>query len=194
MKQPDIERPELGELDWSDAGRDASLLRVFEQAINYALGAEGWYARKRRTKRQWGRALRVSAILLGTAAAVLPILSEIYTTGGKPTIAPAWASVALAVAAALVALDHYFGFSSGWMRFIATELRLTRLRHEFEYEWQDIAVRLIHPISDEDLSMALALAKELVLAVDEVVADETEMWIGEFQTTLERVGKSVDRT
>ncbi len=69
--------------------------------------------------------LRVSAIACGAVAAILPILSQIYTTDDKAAIAPGWAAVALAGAAALVGLDRYFGFSSGWTRFMAAELRIT---------------------------------------------------------------------
>ena len=76
-------------------------------------------------------------IALGTAAAVLPVLSEIYTTNGRPSIPPGWATIALALAAGLVGLDHFFGFSSGWMRYRDTELQLTRLRHQFGYAWQE---------------------------------------------------------
>jgi hypothetical protein len=40
-----------------------------------------------------------------------------FTRGqGIPVIQPAWASVALLVAAACVGLDRFFGYSTAWMR------------------------------------------------------------------------------
>jgi hypothetical protein len=185
MAASDLDRADLGELDWSVERRSEALSHVFDHAIGLASGAEAWYALKRRPKRQWGRALRVSAILLGLVAAVLPIVSQIYTNDDKPVIAPGWAAVALAVAAAAIALDRYFGFSSAWMRFMTSELRLTRLRHDFEYNWQAARAGAAIPPSDGDVARLLALARALVLAVDDVIADETAMWTSEFRTMLE---------
>src|SRR5947208_12299698 len=80
MTRHDVERPDLEQLDWSQERRADSVARVFAHALSVATSAEQWYAAKRRSKRWWGRALRVAAILLGGIAALLPILSEIYTT------------------------------------------------------------------------------------------------------------------
>ena len=190
MKLGDLERPELGQLDWSVSARRASLSKAFDHAVDYATGSENWYAKKRRWKKGWGRLLRIGAILLGATAVVLPILSEIFTSEGEPVIAPAWASVALAVAAALVALDHYFGFSAGWMRFMATELKLTNLRHDFEYDWQPLMAKINGHPSDREVSAALARAQKLVYDIDLALAEETEVWIREFQSSLDRVEKS----
>jgi conflict system pore-forming effector with SLATT domain len=182
----DLERPDLDQLDWSEGAREASLTKVYEHATELARGAEGWYARKRPVKKRWGRTLRVLALLLGVAAAVLPIVIEITTTDGKPGIAPGWSAVALALAAALVTFDHYFGFSNAWMRFMAAEMRLTRLRHDFEYAWNVERVTAATPPSGETVAALLALARGLVAAVDEAVAQETDGWITEFRHGLAR--------
>lgn len=194
MAQGDIKRRELEELDWGTAQRSESLSVVFRHAVDYAASAEEWYTTKRRTKRNGGRVLRVGAILLGTAAAVLPILSQIFTDDDKPAIAPGWAAVALAAAAALIAFDHYFGFSAGWTRFMAAELHVTRLRHDFEYDWQAVRAAATSPPSDDDVAALLARARAFVLAVDDVIAEETGAWITEFRTNLERVEQSLARS
>lgn len=186
MPQDDLVRPDLDELSWAPADRQASLSTVYAHAIGLATAAEAWYASKRPSKRLWGRMLRLLAILLAAVAAVLPILAEIYTTDDKPAIAPGWAAVALAGAAALVALDRYFGFSSGWMRFMAAELRITRLRHDFEYAWQIARANAGMPPTEDDVREGLRLARELVLAVDDVISEETGAWVTEFQASLER--------
>jgi hypothetical protein len=106
----DIATPELGELDWGPEGRTAALSAVFAHAVAVSTAAQAWYAQKRPSKRLWGRALRVLAILLGTIGAVLPIVVEITTTSGKPAIAPGWSAVALALAAGCVALAAISAF------------------------------------------------------------------------------------
>jgi 4-amino-4-deoxy-L-arabinose transferase-like glycosyltransferase len=191
MAHGDLGRPDLEELDWSPGERLDSLSAVFNHAVGLANGAEEWYARKRRAKRRWGRALRVGAIVLGATAAVLPILTQIYTKDDKPTIPPGWAAVALAAAAALIALDRYFGFSAGWMRFMAAELKITRLRHGFEYGWQAARAAAAAPPSDDEVAELLTRARELALAIDDVIAEETGGWILEFQTNLERAEQSL---
>lgn len=190
MPRGDLARPDLDELDWSVEQRSQSLSAVFDHAVGLAVGAEDWYAAKRRVQRRWGRMLRVSAIACGAVAAILPILSQIYTTDDKAAIAPGWAAVALAGAAALVGLDRYFGFSSGWTRFMAAELRITRLRHEFEYAWQ-LARATAAAESRNDAATLLVLARDFVLGVDDAISSETGSWIAEFQMSLKRAEDSL---
>src|SRR6185503_9882880 len=49
-------------------------------------------------------------------------------------IAPAWASVLLAVALLFIAIDRFFGFSTAWMRYISAELQLKQLKETFELD------------------------------------------------------------
>jgi hypothetical protein len=189
----ELARPDLNELDWSDERRSEPLLVVFNHSVGLASEAEAWYRRERPPKSRWGRALRVGAIVLAGVAAVLPILTQISTNDGEPTIAPGWAAVALAAAATLVALDRYFGFSSGWMRFMTAELKLTHLRHDFEYAWQAARATAHTPASEGEVAAMLALARGLVLAVDDAIADETLAWTTEFRSALQRAEQSLER-
>jgi SMODS and SLOG-associating 2TM effector domain 2 len=189
MNADDLRRAELERLDWSSDGRTASLTKVYEHARGFASDGEQWYAAHRRDKRRWARILRVAAILLGTVAAVIPILSEIYTTSGKPAVSPAWSAVALAVAAGLVALDRYFGFSAGWIRYMGTEFELTRLRHGFTFDWETAMAKAGSPPDPDEALELLELARQLVLKVDELVIDETKLWTTEFKAGLDNAEK-----
>lgn len=180
----DLERPNLPQLAWGRDARAASLTEVYEHAVGLAVAAERWYASKRPAKRAAGRTLRVGTVVLGAIAAVIPILSEITAAHGDPGIAPGWAAVSLAIAAAFISLDRFFGFSSGWMRFMEAELQLTRLRHTFEYAWNDLRATSQDPPDDAELAAYLKLAEEFVLAVDGIVAQETAGWITEFRGGL----------
>jgi hypothetical protein len=176
--QRDIARPSLGELDWSSEPPTESLSTVYAHADGYARQAEEWYARQRRVKRISGTLMRAAAICLGAVAAILPILAQIFTEDGKPPIEPAWASVALGLAAALVVVDLTFGFSSGWMRFIATELRLTQLRHDFEYSWE------LARVEGDTAAQQVARARAFILAVDAELVAETGAWATELRANL----------
>src|SRR4051794_30760916 len=187
----DIQRPELGELDWSPEEREASLTRVREHAVSLCLGSEDWYRTRRRAKRTGGRVLRVGALIAGGIGAVLPILVEITARGGGYRIAPGWSAVALAVAALLVAFDRYFGFSAGWMRFSAAQLQLARRRQDFEYTWQLHRLAAQTPLTDEDVRAMLATAREFTLAVHDVVAEETTGWMTEFKSDLDQAERQL---
>jgi hypothetical protein len=183
----DLDRPILEQLVWRPDTRSVSVEVLFEHAVGLAVAAEEWYARKRPPKRAAGRSLRVATVVLGAIGAVLPILSEITTKNGKPAIAPGWAAVALALAAALITLDRFFGFSSGWMRFMDAELQVTRLRHQFEYDWNTQRAASQEPPTDDELRAYIALAQDFVLGVDRIVAAETAAWIVDFRGGLERI-------
>lgn len=187
----DIDTPELGELAWEPASRTASLSAVFAHAVEVSAAAQKWYAEKRPSKRAWGRGLRVFAILLGAGGAILPIVTEITSSSGKPGIAPGWAAVALALAAACIGLDRYFGFSSGWMRFMIAEQRLVRQRNDFEYSWNQIGAGLDAPPTDRDVDRLLALAHANVLAVQDIIALETADWLTDFRGALAEADRSL---
>ena len=184
MAPKDIDQPRLGQPDWSPDQRAASLATVFNHATSVCLSAEAWYAAKRPSKRAWGRALRVAAILLGFVAAVLPVISEITSANGKAVVPPGWAAVALAAAAACVAFDRFFGFSTGWMRFITAAQALERQREEFEYAWNEVLVTVGSPITDEEVAALLGLAHATVVAVQSIIETETSGWLTDFRGAL----------
>lgn len=191
---PDAKRPDLDELDWAPERRSESLSRIYDHAVGLAGAQERWYANARRRNRRWAQALRVASILLGGVAAVIPILAEIYTTDGKPVIPAGWAAIAIAAAVTLVGLDRFFGFSAAWMRFMAAELRITRLRHDFAYAWQSARAATSMPPGDDVVNEAVKLAHDFVVGIDDAVAEETGAWIVEFRSTLTTTEQKLKHT
>lgn len=187
----DLDTPRLGELDWAAESRTASLSAVFVHAVAVSSEAQSWYAGKRPAKRAWGRALRVLAILLGTAAAVLPIVSQITSNSGRPSIAPGWSAVAVALALGCIGLDRYFGFSSGWMRFMAADQHLARQRTDFEYAWNQIHATIAEAPTDDDVLRLLELAHQNVLSVQAIIAGETADWLSDFRGALAEADRSL---
>lgn len=188
-----IDVPLLGQLDWSTEHRAESIASVFSHTTSLCAAAEEWYAAKRPAKRLWGRALRVASLLLALVAAVLPVISEITSTGGKPAVAPGWAAVALAGAAACVGLDRYFGFSSGWMRFMTAGQQLARQRQAFEYAWNELLVIAESPPTEEEAARFLELARGSVTMVQDIIDAETSSWASEFSGALADSERSLSR-
>lgn len=177
MSRNDLRKADLPSPDWSDPA--AALAAIHSYAIAQAKDAENWYADKRRAKKRGGRALRLLAIALGGIAAILPLIGEIFADDGKPAVSPAWASVALLLAGLLIAADRYLDLSLGWTRFMEAELAITQLRHTFEFRWQEAEVENLDP------RQRLAIAEELIEAIDEVVGAETKTWSADARSSLD---------
>lgn len=166
---------------------------IYEHAAGVASDAIDWYSRERRPKRRWGQRLRVAAIIMVAVAGVLPVLSQIFGAGSSVVIQPAWASVALAIAVALVALDRFFGFSSAWARYMATGQAISAALNQFRLDWQECGSH--HPMDEltqENVDRFFDLAKTLVRRTDDLVQSETLQWVKEFRETLTEIERSAD--
>lgn len=138
-KPQDIKPAELSSPNWESEDDRQTLDTVYQHTVGIAVQAIDWYLTARRSKRKWARRLRAGAIIMVAVAGILPILSQIFKSGDSVEIQPAWASVALAIAVALIALDRFFGFSSACARYMATGQALSAALNQIRLEWQKIA-------------------------------------------------------
>ena len=186
-KSSDIRPGDLGTLDWGAGQARQSLDVIYTHVVSGATQAVTWYLTARGSKKRWAQRLRVGAIIMVAAAGILPVLSQILSAGGSVTIQPAWASVALAIAVALVALDRFFGFSSAWSRYMATGQAISAALNQFRLDWQKIQVgcqSATGEVAGEDITQFIELAKRLAEKTDELVQAETLQWVKEFRDTL----------
>ena len=184
----DLKIDSLRTLEWDPGSTSESLGRVVEHLRAGAMDTITYYCASRRPKRKWAVGLRMGAIVFGAVAAVLPLLSQIFSEAGKSAIPPAWSSVALAVVAALIATDQFFGFSTAWMRFMTTELRIRQELESFELEWEARRAGWgqLDP-TPAQVQDTLAWAKKFASTISALVQEETNAWISEFQNTLRRL-------
>lgn len=107
-------------------------------------------------------------------------------------IEPVWASIVLGVAAALVVLDRFFGFTTSWIRYISAELHLRQILDEFRFDWEaEVASWKSVTPSDEQVQKALARCRAFATQVNGIVREETNLWVAEFQDTLKQLDESV---
>lgn len=192
-KSSDIRPGDLGTLDWAPDHARQSLQETYAYVVTAATQAITWYLTARRSKRQWAQRLRVGAIIMVATAGVLPVLSQILSVNGTATIQPAWASVALAIAVTLVALDRFFGFSSAWSRYMGTGQAISAALNQFQFDWQKIQAACENPtgnLASEDIAKFLELAKRLAEQTDDLVQAETLQWVSEFRETLTNIEQS----
>lgn len=190
-KRKDLESGDLKKMSWEPDKSLVSLNDVFKDAQNYVKSAINWYLQSKRRKKKGAVFLRVGAILTVSVAGILPMLSQIFLDDGKSVISPAWASVFLAAAAALVAMDRFFGFSSGWMRYIATELRLRKILQEYQMDWETekSTWKGSHP-DREQVQRMLVRTKAFRNRINTIIQEETNTWIAEFQSTLKQLDEA----
>jgi SMODS and SLOG-associating 2TM effector domain 2 len=183
----------LANLDWSAQGGLEALHKTANYACAFATQAADWYLRSKKWKRIGARWLRFAAIFFVAAAGILPMIQQLATDKqGMSWIPPVWASILLAIAVFLVALDRFFGFSAGWIRYVLAEAQIRRLRQEFEIDWQALLASYKgQPPTSEQVQHALATAKAFVAQVNTIIGDETLKWVAEFQEALKEVDEQV---
>lgn len=188
----DLGATKHSQYSWDSEHAMDSLDGLFAQITGEADNAINWYLKAKAPRKKRALFLRLSAIAMGAVAGVIPLLSQLIKDhNGMPIIQPAWASVALAVAAASVPLDRFFGYSSSWMRYVVAELTLRQLNEEFQLDWESCKAQWCgQSPSCEQIQVTLGRFKAFVTQVNTVVRQETDAWIQEFRATLAQLDET----
>lgn len=178
---------------WDPQDPRGSLDAVFRYVAGDAKEAIEWYLRSKRRKKRWARLFRTLVVLSGALAGVIPLLIEMGLNwpGGR-SISPAWASLFVAIAGTMVALDRLLGCSSGWVRYISSEMRVRRILEEFRIDWaiEKAVWKNGTPDADQVRGM-LERAKAFNMQVNAIVQEETNAWITEFKTNVKEIDEAV---
>ena len=170
---------------WQDT--EAALTLLYRHAEGRAIDAIDWYLADKRGKRSWSRGLRLLAILLVTAGALQPLL-DAAAPGPSRT---AWGYVLLALAAACIGLDRFFGISSGWMRSMTTAQALERRLEQLQYDWAaECARTAARTVDPKQAQNRLALLRASSDDMAALMQQETAEWVLEFQSNLLRLERS----
>ena len=161
----DLVAGSLEDLSWAPDERMSSLEKVFKYVSGEAQQAIVWYLRKKDPKRKGARFLRFGAIIATTMAGLIPLLAEIFKVNGQPQISPAWASVALILAVALIGLDRFFGFSTAWMRFLTTEIQIRTALQAFQLDWEIQKAAWKEPVPTESVETVLRIRFEQLFGI-----------------------------
>lgn len=147
-----------------------------------ALNTAAWYLADRVWKRRGARALRGGAAAGAVVGAALPLLDLTSVVSG---VAP-WGYLALLIAVACVAVDRFFGITSGWIRDVATAQAVQRRLQMLQFDWATENVREVlgpaEGTAGEAAERCLAVLRRFSEDVTELMRAETADWMVEFRT------------
>ena len=131
----DITPLRLDEIPWTAATYVDSIHKLADAVRTKAQEAIEWYAVAKQPKRTGATIIRALTIFSTTSAGILTVL-QIYT-GEAATLKlePIWISLALAISAALLGVDRFFGFSRAWIRYVAASLKIQTALNQFNMSW-----------------------------------------------------------
>jgi hypothetical protein len=187
MAVQDLKPAAFPTLQWEAGQLAGPLGKLCTYAASQTEKNIDWYFRKRQTRRYFCRICRVGVILLTAFAGLLPLINEII--GGKEhALNSLWSAVALAVAATLILLDRFYGFTSGWIRFLLTAQQLTQALEvfRFEVERQKLSWGQLEP-TPEQAAMLLRKIQQFHEQVLGIINDETKTWAAEFTEVLKQL-------
>ena len=179
---------------WKSMSAEDAIHSLFGYADTEAKKVVAWYEKAKRRKATASSALRGLAITLFLVGGLAPILAG-FMHGAETTkwmvIITECGYLMLGVAAGFLAFDHYFGMSSGWIRYMTSLAAIERLRAEFLFDWAVLLQKAPATIDDATKLLFLARAQAFQRSVLELVEKETAAWVAEFQSSVADLEKVV---
>lgn len=183
--KPDISTRQLAHWDqYKDKQPDEILASVYAHIEATSLDMCRWYWTSIKTKRVTSLAVRGLAFVLLIVGTTLPIFAAIQQKAEDKLLLTQLAVGLLAIAGLTQLADKIFGWSSGWMRYIATVTTMENLTRAFQMEWARYLVAKAAPPDATDAKALFDLAKGLEQELTKLQAEETTKWISEFNTGI----------
>jgi len=200
VAQPtNIEIPELHaqNLKWTKADDiQTSISKLYQYAEASANASINWYGRHKNSLARWSQGLRSLTIILTSLGGLMPIISALgWSTVNVPVVGSLnlgqLGYLFLGLAAACVGYDKFFGYSSGWMRYITTKMTLEKTLAEFRLDWAMMIAKLgDNPPTPDQVQLMIQRLKEFLLVTNNHVEKETQAWISEFKTNIAEIEKT----
>jgi hypothetical protein len=186
---------ELLNLSWKESDIDGSLNTLRRYAETEAQKQIDWYNEKRATKAKISTTLRFAAILLFVVGSLVPIMKAALSSHAVEILPFDFGEsgyLLIAVAGGCVAMDRFFGYSTGWIRRITTALAIEKSLEEFRMEWARNRSKLRGGVPDEtQLDQMILSCENFSATIRGQVEQETKAWVVEFQGNLVQLEKDL---
>lgn len=154
-----------------------------------------WYNEKANNRGIWSRRYRLIAIILATMGALwTPILAlRVSLSGGDgesswslPLTADleALGYLLIAVAAAIIGGERFFGISSSWMRYRKTQQTLQKRQAEFRHNWMLHQCTVVGQPTPTQLRGFVEIYKAAETQLNKITEEEMDAWIEEMMKSI----------
>ena len=99
-------------------------------------GTSEWYLKHQKWMKRLSKLIRLLAIILFGLGGLIPMINALLLENQSDLRIMNLSYIAIATAGTLLLLNKFFGFSSGWIRFITTQMEIKRMITEFELRWK----------------------------------------------------------
>jgi hypothetical protein len=163
---------------------------IYQHAVREANSTIDWYLVSKKPKKTWAQATRLGAILFTAIGGLVPLIvaTKVLPKFGETDVTQ-FGYIALALAAACVGLDKFFGFSSAWIRYLTTAMTLQKVLQEFQLDWAVICASE-NGQSPPALEARLKRIQTFLLRVHSELERETADWAAEYRSNLAEMEKS----
>jgi len=158
--------------------------KIYQNTEKKAINSIEWFLRKKNRPSIYSRGIRFGAIILTIIGGISPILQGIdYLSQFNFT---QYGYVSLALAAGLVGLDKYFGFSNAWMRYMLTQITLQQILDQFSIDWFKIRINIKNndELSEEQINKLCNCIQQFRSNFLVEINNEIKTWKSEFQNSL----------
>jgi hypothetical protein len=189
------------EIRSSDDAPEA-LKEIYDALVDKAERAMAWYESRQHSKKLGARYCRGSAIVLGALTAIIPsviaFLPEHVSLGPFENFAVVRmnpiATIVGIIAATLILMDKFYGYSASWMRFVTTYQEIQGNLEEFRINWRKQILKLNanQPPTDEQIIAVYDFLGAFLKSVNDSIKTETQGWVNEFKGALAEIDKTVE--
>jgi hypothetical protein len=177
----------------SNADLKDYLEKIYNFAVENAEKNIKWYSNRGKPNQWWAQCIRFLAILFvalaGIAPLVIPVIPQTAPNGADPSKLVNITYILIGIAAFLIGVDKFFGFSSSWMRFVTTQIALETLLAKFRYDWAIESVKACGKLDTDACKPLLILAKNFAADVQSKIENETAQWATELRNNLTETEK-----
>ncbi len=170
---------------------DPELQALYDAVVAKAQEAIDWYVARKNRHKRWALLLRGSSVVLAAVASVVPIAFSMFPETWNSTRWIPLASVIAAIGAGCIALDRFFGFSGGWMRYVNALLDLQAQLDSLQFAWARRTLETRRDPERDNLQTRLDLLQLTLGAVNHSLKSETIEWMNRFSGSLQELEKSL---
>lgn len=180
-------------------GSSADLKDYLEKIYIFVVGNTKdhieWYSKAAIPNKNYARAIRFAAILFVALAGIAPLVITAIPQGTPTPNGVDFSRLVnityifIGIAAFLIGVDKFFGFSSSWMRYITTQMALETLLAKFRYDWAIESVKASGKLDADACKPLLILVKNFATDVQSKMENETAQWATELRNNLTETEK-----